>query len=248
MGTVIRLNRRGAAVQKKRGEARRGTAARAAPALSKEMIVRAARELVRRRGCSKVSMRLLGERLGVSAPAIYYHFKSRRALFDCVATSVFEEIAKIDTKAPWTEQLRCFVLAYQQRLIEYPGLARVILTNRESRAGLLWIETTLSILKRAGLDNDAIWSAFGMLVFFVNPMTLFDEGPRKRRQSLFDAGMVRRAVEEAPLAYPHFAEILTGVRGDMAYDALLPIVLDRLIAQLERDVIAAPCSSSHRSG
>lgn len=208
-----------------------------APGLSRDMIVGAARDLARKYGFAKVSMRVLGSRLGVSAPAVYYYFRNKKELFAAVAAAIFEELAAVDVHAHWTQQLRAFVLAYQHGLLEYPGLARVILAERASRGGLLWTETILSILRRGGFRGDAIWPAFGMLVFFINPMTLIDEKPRAgaNRQALFEAKLAKRAIEQSPQAYPMLAALLrqtNGANAPLTYDALLPIVLDSIIDQL----------------
>jgi len=53
--------------------------------LSRERITTAALELVEERGFKGLTMRALGERLGVEAMAIYHYFPSKEALLEAVA-------------------------------------------------------------------------------------------------------------------------------------------------------------------
>lgn len=212
----------------------------ALPALSEAAIVAAARELARKHGFAKISMRSLGAELGVSAPALYHHFKDKKALFERVAADILEEIATVDATSPWTEQLRSFVFTYQSCLLDYPGLARIMLVNRESRASMLWTETIFSILQRGGFKDDAMWSALGTLVFLVNPMTLFDETPRAVHAALYNVKLVKQTIDQSPSTYPILNRLLSCPPGNstalqLSYGVLLPMALERIIAQLEAD-------------
>jgi AcrR family transcriptional regulator len=219
----------------------RGVADRESPGFLAESIVSVTQELARESGFAKVTMRQIALRLNVTATALYYHFSDKDALFERVAESIFEDLKVENLDQPWTEQLRAYVLAYQARLLEYPGLARILLANRESPAALIWTETMLSILRRAGFKDQKIWEALAMLVFFINPMTLMEEKPLAARKLLHDPKTVRRAVLHAPSHYPTLAAMLKqGGRGGEAvtltYDGLLPAALDRIIASLAADL------------
>lgn len=204
-------------------------------------IVSVTRAMAAESGFAKISMRQIASRLNVTATALYYHFSDKEALFERVAESIFEDLEVENPDEPWTEQLRTYVLAYQARLLEYPGLARLLLANRESPAALLWTERMLSILRRAGFKDQKIWEALAMLVFFVNPMTLMEEKPTPGRKLLHDAKSVRRAITEAPGRYPVFAALLKpsargGEPSTLTYDRLLPLALDQIIASLAADL------------
>jgi AcrR family transcriptional regulator len=53
--------------------------------LSRETIVAAALEIVEEQGLSKLTMRALGDRLGVEAMALYHYFPSKDALLEAVS-------------------------------------------------------------------------------------------------------------------------------------------------------------------
>lgn len=219
----------------------RGVADRESSGFLADSIVSVTQALARESGFAKVTMRQIALKLNVTATALYYHFSDKDALFERVAESIFEDLRVENLDQPWADQLRAYVLAYQARLLEYPGLARILLANRESPAALIWTETMLSILRRAGFKDQKIWQALAMLVFFVNPMTLMEEKPMAARKLLHDPKTVRRAVLESPGRYPTFATMLKqaprgGEAVTLTYDGLLPAALDRIIASLTADL------------
>lgn len=64
------------------------------PSASAERILQAARALLARGGAQAVSMRRVGEAVGLTPMAIYRHFPNREALLQRVADDSFDEIAR----------------------------------------------------------------------------------------------------------------------------------------------------------
>ena len=208
--------------------------------LSEARIIAEAREVARRHGFARISMRNLGEKFGVSATALYYYFKNKEQLFEKVAHQIFAEISVSEASGSWQTQLRTYVLSYQARLLEYPGLARILLKDREAPSAMSWTESILAILHRAGFHDEHIWPPFGMLVFFINPMTLVDDNASLMDTNLFDPAVLNAMLRTDDDRYPNFARFMNTEQGApsgraMSYDALLPVVLDRIIADIERD-------------
>jgi AcrR family transcriptional regulator len=56
---------------------------------NKECILREAAVLFSRKGYERTSMREIAEQVGVSKPAIYYHFSNKQALFEELITTSF---------------------------------------------------------------------------------------------------------------------------------------------------------------
>lgn len=71
---------------------------------TRERVVETAFEACRRRGPDGVSMRQIGRTLGISAPALYYHFDNRQALLEAVANHGFaqfeKQLARIKARTP----------------------------------------------------------------------------------------------------------------------------------------------------
>jgi AcrR family transcriptional regulator len=65
-----------------------------APATTADRIYRVARALFEKHGAESVSMRRVGDAVGVSAMAIYRHFPNREALLKRISDDSFAEIAR----------------------------------------------------------------------------------------------------------------------------------------------------------
>jgi AcrR family transcriptional regulator len=100
-------------------------------------IVAAARGLLEEEGPDALSMRRLGERLGIRAPSIYKHLPDKRALEHAVVSAGFDELAAafegaLDGDDPLGEIAR----RYRRFAREHPHLYR-LMTERPLRRDLL---------------------------------------------------------------------------------------------------------------
>lgn len=79
---------------------------------------REARALIREGGLGALSLRKLADRVGVSPPALYHHFRDKNDLLCAIAERGFEALgrevmgAAEKTEGPPTARLRAFVFAY----------------------------------------------------------------------------------------------------------------------------------------
>ena len=122
--------------------------------LSARRIVEVTREIAFEGGFGAVSMRQIAAKLNVTSTAIYYYFKNKSAILDQPAEDIMRGIRIPGSDRPWPERLRGFVLAMHEAMSDYSGLNRHLVNNRSSRAGLLWTETVLSILRAAGFTAE----------------------------------------------------------------------------------------------
>ena len=76
-----------------------------------------------------VSMRKVGDAVGVTATALYYHFKNKQALLDAVADRGFanfeSRLRSVDTQDP-AEIIRGILLGYCQYALDHPNLFRLM--------------------------------------------------------------------------------------------------------------------------
>ena len=140
-------------------------------------IVDAARELLEAEGADALSMRRLGEHLGIRAPSIYKHLPDKQALENALISAAFEEQADAFGAAvrDADDPLRALATAYRAFARAHPHLYR-LMTERpldrdnlapgaEERAGRVVVEAV-------GGDVDlarAAWAfAHGMTVLELN--------------------------------------------------------------------------------
>ncbi len=93
--------------------------------LDRQAILTQAFCILNEAGLERLTLRRLAARLGVQAPAIYWHFRSKQALLDEMATQVFREALNeapvFDASQSWQD----FALSYCR------GLRRTLLRYRE---------------------------------------------------------------------------------------------------------------------
>jgi AcrR family transcriptional regulator len=140
-------------------------------------IVQAARELLERDGPAALSMRRLGDRLGMRAPSIYEHLRDKQALEAALISVGFEEQAELFGLAidGSDDPLGAIAAAYRDFARSQPHLYR-LMTERPLRRDLLapGVEeaAALPLLHTVGGDRErarAIWAfAHGMVILELN--------------------------------------------------------------------------------
>lgn len=91
--------------------------------LSKTSIIEAALDLLDAEGLDGLRLRALATRLGVQAPAIYWHFRDKQDLLDEMATEVWRrvtaQLAELPTGQSWEEDVRAFARIERRALLQY---------------------------------------------------------------------------------------------------------------------------------
>ncbi|MBV7260395.1 TetR/AcrR family transcriptional regulator [Erythrobacter crassostreae] len=95
-------------------------------------ILHEARSVLEAEGESAMTMRLIAERVGVSAMAAYKHFANRDAILQALAIEGFNKLAKVTSRARARhklmadKQLTAIGVAYIMHGIGHPGVYRVM--------------------------------------------------------------------------------------------------------------------------
>src|SRR6188474_4000344 len=85
--------------------------ARVQPSLTKDRITAAAVELADRDGIESLSMRKLGQTLGVDPMSLYNHVRDKDDLLDAIADAVVAEIDMPAAGDDWQATLRATILS-----------------------------------------------------------------------------------------------------------------------------------------
>jgi TetR/AcrR family transcriptional regulator, tetracycline repressor protein len=89
--------------------------------LTKAAIVQAALDLLDETGMDGLTVRALASRLGVQAPALYWHVRSKQALLDEMATQIWRQIgeamAGLPAGLPWREVMRAYAATVRAELL-----------------------------------------------------------------------------------------------------------------------------------
>lgn len=140
-------------------------------------IVDAARELLEAEGLEALSMRRLGEHLGIRAPSIYKHLPDKQALENALISAGFEQQADAFEAAlrGADDKLGALAAAYRAFAHAHPHLYRLMTErplDRENLAPGAEQRAGRTVLEAVGGDADlarAAWAfAHGMTVLELN--------------------------------------------------------------------------------
>jgi AcrR family transcriptional regulator len=203
-------------------------AAKTREALSRDRVLSEAVRLADASGLESLSMRRLGDALGVEAMSLYHHVANKSDLLDGMVDHIFGEIDfAVAADTPWNEALRAQAIS-----------ARDVLTRHQWAIGLLdtrsspgpttmdHFETSLRCLRTAGFSVELAVRAYGVIYGYVYGYVFaFPAEPGEQARQV-----VERA---APSRYPYATEASEYmVRRDSdhgrAFQAGLDLILDGL--------------------
>lgn len=144
-----------------------GRPARRAP-LTKARVLAAALKLADAGGLEALSMRKLGQALGVEAMAVYYHFANKERVLDGIVDLVFAEIDLPAVGADWKTAMRQRAVSVRDALLRH----RWAIGLMESRtnpgpANLRHHDAVIGCLRAAGFDMAATATAYSLLDSYI---------------------------------------------------------------------------------
>ena len=127
-------------------------------------MLQAAVELADRDGLDGLSMRKLGQELGVEAMALYRHVRDKDDLLNGVLEVIVGQIERPRPGKDWEAALRGQVMAARRVMLRHPWARRVLESQGTSGPATLgYIESVLSILRDGGFSLDLAHHAMHVL-------------------------------------------------------------------------------------
>lgn len=118
-------------------------------------IVDEALKLLNEVGLDALSTRLLADRLGVKQPALYWHFKSKRALVEAMAEEIMSRGHTHNWPASpgaWQEFMQDNARDFRRTLLRYRDGGRVHAGTEANPRDLANVEAHIAILVEAGME------------------------------------------------------------------------------------------------
>jgi AcrR family transcriptional regulator len=136
--------------------------------LTRDRVLEAAVRLADQGGIDALSMRKLGQELGVEAMALYYHFANKDRVLDGMVDRVFEEIELPQAGADWRVAMRARGISLHDAL----GRHRWAIGMMESRAtpgpaNLRHHDAVIGCLRAAGFDMAAVAHVYSLLDAYI---------------------------------------------------------------------------------
>lgn len=212
--------------------------------VSQDDVVRAAIEVLDDNGLAGVTLRAVANRLGVSAPTLYWHVKSKRHLLDLMAEAIVAP-ARGERNRPLPGQDVCEWLAERARamraaLLAHRDGALVCAGNRPTAAAVPGIEAFLGLLVDAGFTPPEALRTVMALGAYIS-------GDALETQS-----EAARGLEEPPQESEIAAEVRTGrypvlqaaasegFSDEARFEQGLGLLMEGMRARLARRIAARP--------
>ena len=215
--------------------------------LSRERVLRAALELADREGIEGVTMRRLGQALGVEAMSLYNHVANKDDLLDGMVDAVFAEIDLPVVGGPWRTELRRRSLSQRAALLRHTW-AVPLMESRTSpgAATLRHHNSVLGCLRAQGFSIPLAAHAFSLLDAYAYGFVL--QETTLPFESADEAVEVAAAMMPAisPDDYPYLVELATehvlqpGYDYGDEFDFGLDLLFDGLERALASEAAAAP--------
>jgi TetR/AcrR family transcriptional regulator, tetracycline repressor protein len=125
--------------------------------LNRDVIARAALNLLDVTGIEGITMRALAAELGVQAPTLYWHVKSKQDIFRAMAVAMSKDAAAVmtatDRAAPWRERLSGWAHSLRRSILSHRDGGRVFAGTFAADAATFDVtESALHALQDAGVS------------------------------------------------------------------------------------------------
>ncbi len=136
--------------------------------LNRAVVIEAAIALADAGGTASLSMRKLGESLGVEAMSLYTHVANKVDLLDGMVDAVFAEIDLPDPDAPWRASMRERAVSVREAMRRHPWAVELMESRRiPGPATLRHHNTVLGSLRRNGFTVPLAAHAFSLLDSYI---------------------------------------------------------------------------------
>ncbi|HET7723422.1 MAG TPA: TetR/AcrR family transcriptional regulator C-terminal domain-containing protein [Propionibacteriaceae bacterium] len=214
-------------------------AERRAP-LSRERVLDAAIRLADRGGLESLTMRRLGQELGVEGMALYYHFANKDEVIDGIVDLVFGEIDLPAAGADWKTAMRQRAQSLREVLLRHRWALGLMESRRTpGPANLRHHDAVIGSLRSAGLDMPMIAHAYSLLDSYIYGFALFAMNlPFQPSEEVAELGRV--TLKGFPVdAYPNLVAYISAMTPGYNYGDEFEYGLDLVLDGLAREAGAS---------
>jgi AcrR family transcriptional regulator len=204
--------------------------------LSRERVLRAALVLADAGGIDSMSMRKLGDELGVEAMSLYNHVANKDDILDGIVDLVFSEIALPAGRTGWKPAMRKRAISAHEALLRHPWAPPLMQSRtKPGPATLRHHDSVLGSLRNAGFTLVMAAHAVSVIDGYVYGFALQQINiPLQSREQVAEVG--QNILRQMAGEYPHLAEMITkhAMKPGYDYSKEFEFGLDLILAGLER--------------
>ena len=208
--------------------------------LSAERVLHAALRLADAGGTEALTMRRLGQELGVEAMSLYKHVANKDAILDGIVDLVVAEIALPSPGDRWKRAMRRRGISAHQVLLRHPWACMLLMSRVNLGPAMLrYVDATLGTLRKAGFPIELADYAWNAMDSHIYGYTLQELNHPFEPQQYPEAA--ETYLPQLPSGrYPHLTELTVHVM-EGHYDGVPEFTfgLDLILDGLERLLAAA---------
>jgi AcrR family transcriptional regulator len=176
--------------------------------LTRQRVLEAAVALADDSGIESLTMRKLGQALGVEAMSLYYHVAGKDALLDGMVDLVFAEIELPTAAADWKSAMRRRAKSARAALRRHPWAIALMESRRTpGSANLRHHDAVIGCLRQAGFPVALTAHAYSLLDAYIYGFALQEASlPFTTPEETAEVAQSIMAAFPAD-AYPHLAEL-----------------------------------------
>jgi AcrR family transcriptional regulator len=173
--------------------------------LNRDKILAAAVRLADREGLEAVTMRRLGQGLGVEAMSLYKHVANKHAILDGLLERVLAEV-ELPLPGDWEAELRRAAISMHDALARHPWACGLVMAPASSpnalEARIRYIEALLRTLREAGFTATQAYYGYHALDSHAVGFTMWELG-----HAVPDNAVVEQLMHQIESgAYPYLLE------------------------------------------
>jgi AcrR family transcriptional regulator len=187
--------------------------------LTRERVLQTAIRRADEGGIESLSMRKLGQELGVEAMALYHHFANKEDLIDSMIDLVFGEIGLLPSGSDWRTAMRQRAIAVRDALVRHRWAIGLMESRRRpGPANLRHHDAVIGSLRAGGFDIVMAAHAYSLLDSYIYGFALTKMNlPFETSDDV--AEVAQSMLEPFPAhEYPNMVEILTDHVMKPGYD------------------------------
>lgn len=196
--------------------------------LTRIKVLAAALEIVDRHGLADLTMRRLGQHLGVEAPSLYKHIKGKADILDGITGLVYDEIEFAGEEGSFRERVHRYSQSFRQALLRHPHVVPLMAMRpvpRDNTIGL--VEYSLSAMAGLGYQPSEGRKYLNVAVGFIIGHALSEVGASQAGSEY--VAQARREFDDP--RYPH-ARLLALEPVD--HDGEFVLGIDLIVDAIER--------------
>jgi AcrR family transcriptional regulator len=185
--------------------------------LTRDRVLRAAVGLADEAGIDALTMRRLGERLGVEAMSLYNHVANKEDLLTGMADAVLDEVELPAEGVDWKTAMRHRAVAVREMLVRHPWAAVLIgALPHPGPATLRYTESVLGALRKSGFSAVMAPRAFWVLDSYIYGFARQQSNVQLQAEA--DPASPQATQELPPETYPYLVEAALTYAAGPAWD------------------------------